>query len=63
MKEVKKGNPGLPCSLKYDKLWVGSRCYRFDMEEGRVVDMEVLKALFLRNFIHNLSIGRVLEMD
>jgi len=40
MRDVKRGNPSTACNLQYDKLWVGGRCYRFDMEEGRVVGME-----------------------
>ena len=41
MRDVKRGNPSTSCNLQYDKLWVGDRCYRWDMEEGRVIGMEV----------------------
>ena len=46
MRDVKRVNPTTACNLQYDKLWVGNRCYRFDMEEGRVVGMEVCCKLF-----------------
>ena len=38
MREVKRARPSATVALRYDKVWVGDKCFVWCAEEGRVVE-------------------------